>query len=206
MAVERRGHGLPRSGSRASAPILTGSSVSSAGRLQRRPAQVNRRCGLGPDRAEPWPAPPGCPRTCEAVGRHRPVCRRPGPPSDRSPVASRHLFQDHFELGRHARVPVAVRGLNARAVGLARLVVAAELAERVAESAPGVALVLGAGEVLAQLGHDLFPEAELFVLRGEPEAEPRVVRVAFYELPERVYAWILHERPPARSRDSVRSE
>ena len=75
------------------------------------------------------------------------------------------------------RVLVAASGLDAAPVGLAGLVVAAGPAERRAEAAPGVPLVLREGEVLAQLLRHLLPLPQLLELEGEAEPETRVVGV-----------------------------
>src|SRR5690606_8935449 len=92
-----------------------------------------------------------------------------------------------------AGVPVAPCGLDAAAVGLLRLGLAAEAAQRVAEPAPGVALIVGQGEVLAQLVGDELPAAEPLVLGGKAEAQPWIVRAPLEHLAERIDAWVLHD-------------
>src|SRR5690606_10202227 len=102
-------------------------------------------------------------------------------------------LEDLLVLRCHAGVPVPPRGLDAAAVGLLRFRVAPEAAQRVAEPAPGVALVVGQGEVFAELIDDELPAAQPLVFGGEAEAQPRVVRAPLEHLAERVDAWVLHD-------------
>src|SRR5690606_17115082 len=84
-------------------------------------------------------------------------------------------LEDLLELGGHGRVAVAAGGLDAAGVGVAGVVVAAELAECVAEAAPGVALVVGECEVAAERVGGVVPAAELLELDGEAEVSAGIV-------------------------------
>src|SRR5690606_31995000 len=87
------------------------------------------------------------------------------------------LLQYFLELRRHRWMAVAAGRFDARAVGGARLLLAAQLAQRTAQSAPRVALVVGRVQIRAQLLCRALPVTRAFVLRGEAEAHPDIARV-----------------------------
>jgi hypothetical protein len=89
-------------------------------------------------------------------------------------------------------VVVPACGVDAAAVGVAGLVVAAEAAEGGAEAAPGVALVVGAGQVLLELLGRGLPRPGLLVLEGQAEPEARVVRSLVQHAEQGVDARVRH--------------
>src|SRR5919109_709128 len=88
------------------------------------------------------------------------------------------VSEQFFEFRRHSRVPMSSGGLDASPIRIPRAVLVTELAKRVPESAPGIALVVRAGQVCAELLGGLAPLLEFLVLECEAEPCTCVVRVA----------------------------
>src|SRR5688500_4062086 len=96
------------------------------------------------------------------------------------------LLEPRLELGGHAGVTEAARRGDPLPQRLTRLVVAAEVHERLGEAAVAVSLVVVRGQVVHELLARLLVEARLHRLVREAEARERVRRIARDHLAEAV--------------------
>src|SRR5829696_5184165 len=87
------------------------------------------------------------------------------------------LLENVLELADHGGVVVARRRGDAQPVRLARLFFAAQGAERGAQAAPRVPLVVRDGQVVAQRRDHVLPPRRLFVLQRQAKARTWIVRM-----------------------------
>src|SRR5688500_1095259 len=80
---------------------------------------------------------------------------------------------------------------DAFTISVSRFAVAPGFPERVAQPAPGIALIRGHAEILLQLLHHSIPHLQFLVLGSQARMSARVVRVLLEHLPERVDSWIV---------------
>jgi hypothetical protein len=93
-------------------------------------------------------------------------------------VSDGEVFENFPELLRHGGVAVPLRGLYPGPVGLAGARLVPQLQERGAQPSPGVPLIVGDLEVMAERDDPLLGPAVLQLLEGQPEPEAGVVRAS----------------------------
>src|SRR5687767_13008247 len=87
----------------------------------------------------------------------------------------------------------AIRGI--------RFIDAADLAKRVAEASPAIALIVSEGEIALERVRGGAPVASLFMFERDAEVQARVARGALHHAAQRFYAITAHVSLPSRRRD-----
>ena len=101
-------------------------------------------------------------------------------------------------------MPVRLGHLDPASEGGSGFVVPAQPAQRISESAPRIALVVGGFQIGLQLGHGLVEAILLEVLQCQAEAKPGVIRAALQQAHQGVGAIGHPEREAVREVEGSR--